>query len=637
MISEVYPIDRLREILVSRDSWHPYPARDEREEWEAIPESVRKAHIAMGEACLGFRWEPFRATLFLEMTRTGDRALYDKYRARHRTALCDLVVAECVEGQGRFMDDIVDGVWALCEESFWGKPFTLSIQKAGFDLPDTSEPIVALFVAEASCLLAWTCYLLGPQIEAYSTLILPRVEREMQRRMLAPCLERDDFWWMGFRSRDDGSLPRPNNWNTLINSCWLTAALLMETDPERRLTAVHKSIRSLDRFIDPHPWDGGCDEGPGYWSVAGARLFDCLETLHSATNGEIDVYDDPLIQNIGKYITQVQINDRYFVNFADADAIVSPPPFLVYQYGKRIQDPDMMRMGAYFAEREEVATRGVQERLNHPANHIARQIPALLSVGELLEAEPAQPLPRDVWLPDIQVMTARDRAGNADGFYVAAKGGHNAESHNHNDVGHCIVFVGGKPLIVDPGVEIYTIETFGPNRYDIWTMQSAYHSLPTIDGVMQSEGPAHAASGSVHKQDDAQAVFSADIADAYPDAAGITSWVREVTLDRGKEVRIHDRYELTKVAGEITLGLMSPCLANLEDGRVVLTCSELPDGRRSGEGAVLYDSDLMTASVEEIALEDELMQAMWGIRLNRVRFTVRDPDASGSWTLRVTL
>ena len=131
-----------------------------------------------------------------------------------------------------------------------------------------------------------------------------------------------------------------------------------------------------------------------------------------------------------------------------ADAIVSPPPFLVYQYGKRIQDPDMMRMGAYFAEREEVATHGVQERLNHPANHIARQIPALLSVGELLEAEPAQPLPRDVWLPDIQVMTARDRAGNADGFYVAAKGGHNAESHNHNDVGHCIVFIGGKPLIV---------------------------------------------------------------------------------------------------------------------------------------------------------------------------------------------
>ena len=55
-----------------------------------------------------------------------------------------------------------------------------------------------------------------------------------------------------------------------------------------------------------------------------------------------------------------------------------------------------------------------------------------------------------------------------------------------------------------------------------------------------------------------------------------------------------------------------------------------------GEGRVLYDSDLLTASVEEIALEDELMQAMWGARLSRVVLSLRDPDASGSWTLRVT-
>jgi hypothetical protein len=311
MLSQRYPIEKLKEVLISREDWHPYPTHDERDPWDAIPESVRKAHVAKGEVCLGFKWEPFRATLFLEMAHTGKRAIYDKHRARHRTALCDLVVAECVEGEGRFLDDIVDGLWALCEESFWGKPFTLSAQKAGFDLPDTSEPIVALFVAEAASLVAWTCYMLGPQIESYSALILPRVEREMDRRVFTPFLDRDDFFWMGFQSREGASSPRVNNWNPWINSNLLTSSLILEPDPERRLAIVEKCIRSLDRFIDPYPRDGGCDEGPGYWGRAGASLFECLETLRSATNGVIDVYEDPLIHNIGKFMTRTQISDRY--------------------------------------------------------------------------------------------------------------------------------------------------------------------------------------------------------------------------------------------------------------------------------------------------------------------------------------
>jgi hypothetical protein len=628
MLSERYPIEKLRDLLVAREDWHPYPTWDEREGWEAIPETVRKAHIAKGEVCLGFRWEPFRATLFLEMAHTGKRAIYDKHRARHRTALCDLVIAECVEGKGRFLDDIVDGMWALCEESFWGKPFTLSGQKAGYDLPDTAEPIVALFVAEAASLVTWTCYLLGPQITSYSSLILPRVDREMQRRMLGPCLDRDDFWWMGFRSREGASSPRVNNWNPWINSNWLTSTLLMEEDPERRVAAVDKSIRSLDRFIDPYPQDGGCDEGPGYWGRAGASLFECLETLHSVTNGAIDVYDDPLIQNIGKFITRVQIHDRYFVNFADAAALVSPSPFLVYRYGKRIGDPDMMGLGAYFAQRLDAATRGV-------GDSIARQIPALLSISDLLDETPRQPLSREAWLPDVQVMTARDKAGSCDGFYVAAKGGHNAESHNHNDVGHCIIYIDGKPVIIDAGVETYTGKTFSPDRYDIWTMQSAYHGLPTIDGVMQSAGLASAARDVTCVYDDEQAEFSADIAGAYPEDAGIASWQRSIRLIRGESVQIYDRYALTREPDEITMGLLTPC--EVEDagaGLITLRSAALPDGRVSGEGVLVFDSERLAVEVEVLPLEDEKMQHYWGKHLRRIVFTVLDPAMGGTLSFR---
>ena len=33
-----------------------------------------------------------------------------------------LILAECLEGKGRFVDDIANGVWLICEETFWGAP-----------------------------------------------------------------------------------------------------------------------------------------------------------------------------------------------------------------------------------------------------------------------------------------------------------------------------------------------------------------------------------------------------------------------------------------------------------------------------------------------------------------------------------
>ena len=52
------------------------------------------------------------------------------------------------------------------------------------------------------------------------------------------------------------------------------------------------------------------------------------------------------------------------------------------------------------------------------------------------------------------------------------------------------------------GVETYTAKTFSPQRYEIWTMQSAFHNCPTIDGVMQSAGRQFAASDVAYRAGD---------------------------------------------------------------------------------------------------------------------------------------
>ncbi len=624
MLSERFPVDRLREVLLPRADYHPFPTASDRDGWESILPSIRKAHTTRGDALLGYDWPSLPATLFLDYVRTGTRKNYERESFARRNALRDLVVAECLTGEGRFLDDIVNGVWTICEETYWGVPAHIGVQKAGTDLPDIDEPTVDLFAAETVSLLAWTHYLLGDRLDTVSPMVRPRIVAEADRKILTPCLERDDFWWMGFGARG------VNNWNPWCNSNWLTTTLLLEEDEERRLQTVSKIIRSLDNFVDPYPKDGGCDEGPGYWGRAGASLFDCLELLLSATDWAINLYDEPLIRNIGSFIYRVQISGRYFINFADAPATVSPSAPLVYHFGCRTGDPNIQSLGAWAARDQGLFDKGLSDS-------IGCQLPALFIARKIQDAETvAQPLPRDVWMDEIQVMVARDSAGTDRGLFVAAKGGHNSESHNHNDVGNLVIYRDGRPVLIDAGVETYSRETFGPNRYGIWTMQSAYHNLPTINGVMQSPGREFAARDAAHTADVESAAFSLDIAGAYPPDAGVKVWRRRVTLQRGRHVEIADTFELSGAA-EITLDLLTPCEAiPVDAGTVALKERALSGERRSGSATLSFDGDAWGAACETVDVTDGNLRNIWGEVLTRIVIKAATPVAEGSVSLTIS-
>ncbi|MEN6578471.1 MAG: heparinase II/III family protein [Phycisphaerales bacterium] len=618
-LRELYPQDEIEKALVPREQWHPWPKCRNRPAWEGLPEQVRKDLIANGEQYLRYEWPDLPATLFLEFAREGNRSRYEREHFARRYALTSLLTAECVEGKGRFLDDIANGVWAICEESFWGVPAHVGAQKAGRGLPDPVEPVVDLFAAETGESLAWTLYLVGEQLDGVSPMICKRIRHEIDRRILTPCFERDDFGWMGFQGG------RVNNWNPWCNSNWLACTLLVESNEARRVASVAKIVRSLDHFLDAYGDDGGCDEGPSYWSRAGASLLDCLELLHSATNGAIDVYDRPLIQEIGRYIYRVHIAGDYFVNFADASAMAYPPAELVHRYGKRIHDDRLATFGAYLYDRRSKSLVG-------KTDSVGRFLPEILHVAEL-EAAPAEaPLPRDVWFDDIQVVVARDAERTTHGFFLAAKGGHNAESHNHNDVGSFIVYADGRPILIDIGVETYSRKTFSSQRYEIWTMQSAWHNLPTIDGVMQSPGRQFAAREVRYEADDDHAQLQLDIAMAYPAKANLKSWVRTIRLNRGTDIAITEEYAMEKPAQEITLSFVTPCKVTAQgDGRLRLeTLGESPVVMQ-----VVYDVNKLKPTLDTVSVEDGHLRSVWPEQLTRILLKAENPVVQDTWTVRI--
>ncbi len=504
-------------MITPRSEWHPFPNASDRSAWTSLPEELRKTYIRRGERSLEFEWPNLPASVYLEYDRNGNRSNYQNIVNRRRRALMSLVLAECMEGEGRFLEQIANGVWATCEETSWVIPAHLSLQKARHGLPDVNEPTVDLFAAETGAGLAWTYYLLGEQLAKISPLLPERILVEIDRRILTPNLDREDFWWMGFPDR------RANNWNPWINTNWLTCVLLAERNEDRRIAGIHKTMRSLENFLNHYPADGGCDEGPGYWNVAGGRLFDYLEFLRTASNNQLSFYDNDLIQEIGRFISKAHIHERYVVNFADAAGKASVSGEMIYRYGKQINDPTMMAFGAWAVQKRNPIRRGI-------SGNLTRQLFSIFELDEMLSAPASQPYLRDSWLPDIQVMYARSNARSPKGWYVAAKGGHNAESHNHNDVGSFIVYIDGYPALIDVGVEAYSRKTFGRNRYDIWTMQSGFHNLPTINGVEQKAGRNFRAEDVRYEATDDFAQLSQNIAGAYPESAGIDRWDRTIRL-----------------------------------------------------------------------------------------------------------
>jgi hypothetical protein len=623
LLTERYSDELLAQILLPRERCHPFPTADEREEWEALPADVRAEMIGRGEALLGFTWPALPATTFMEFRRNGNRSrLEGPFFARRRT-LTHLVMAECAEGRGRFVDEIINGIWCICEESFWGvSAHNHSRRFPGSPLPDTAERVIDLFAGETCGLLSWTHYLLHTRLDAVAPVVCDRIRREVTERIIDPYLSRDDFGWMGFPDKN-GRRPAVNNWNPWCNSNCLLGALLIEEDEARRLKAVSRALDSLEAFIAVYHPDGGCDEGTSYWDRAGGALFDCLEILRWATGGVIDVYDDPLIANMGRFLYRSFIAaPNWFINFADGGAKVLISADLVHRYGERIGDEKLQALGsaAYHA-------RPLGGKVGSSSLSLQRVLPAAFHAATIRQGTATPPRERDVWMDGIQVMAAREQEGSDGGLYVAAKGGHNAESHNHNDVGQFIVFLDGRPALVDAGVETYTAKTFSSRRYEIWTMQSAYHNLPTIGGVQQAAGRRFAARDARYTMDDTTADLTLDIAGAYPEEAGVQTWQRSVRLERGASPRVvvGDCFRLT-APKEITLSLMTPLEATVGDGKVLLK------GDVSAQVTLPAGA---SAKVEWVAIEDTRMGAVWGDHLWRVVVTMGAPMAEGCWGLEV--
>lgn len=562
-----------------------FPPAVDRTAWMTLPAAMRQEIAQLAQ---DYREQPYpmrRATDFLAFVRNGSRKADENPYFFRRRKLCAAALGYCLEPNAQDLDEVIDGLWCICEEISWVisahnvNPVPGAPSSREYPLPDKAQPYIDLFTAQTGMVLSLVFDLMADALDATSDSIRRVVEGEILQRILEPFMATDDFWWMGVKRTD------LNNWTPwILSNVMLTAECWMR-DQTRLSALLERACAMLDRWLACVPEDGGCDEGAGYWNMAGGALLDCLDVLERVTGGEMTFWQDEKLRRILSFPAKAQVAGHWFVNFADCDA----RPYLsgerLQWAGEKLGDARLTALG--------VELRGtLADEINDTPN-FSRMLNKLFHPA--VQAADA-PGPVDTWLPKLQL-----RMVERGGLTLCCHGGHNGESHNHNDVGSFMLYVDGEPQLVDAGNMVYTAKTFSAERYTLWNTRSAYHNLPMIGGQEQLPGSEHTARDVACLPEG----LSLDMAGAYP--PGGTACRRTMRLTE-KGLAVEDAIDLQE----------------LQDATWVFMLRHQPevcDGSLKAGSVCLHFNAELTAAVEEIPITDARMQknfpgSLWRVMLS---------------------
>ncbi len=525
------------------------------------------------------------ASLYRRFSTDGNRSEYEAPYFRRRDMALRLSLAEACEKKGRFTEKLADVVWAIMEESSWSLPAHLaqcSPSHGDLGLPavfnESRFHAVDLFAAATAAMLSAVYYFNKDALCAFSPAVTEKLQYTVKNRLFTPFLH-CDFWWTGLQGNT------VNNWNPWIVSNILFAAAVLADSNDLLRQLVCKVAKCIDCYTASLPEDGGCDEGPNYWTVAGASYFDSLELFYDITGGRFDIFGDPFVKAMCEYEPKMHISGDYFLNFADCPPRVHPDGPLLVRMGEKCGSETLRSFG------EAVSLHG---GVRLAADCVYR------TLRGLTVQRPAQVKAtgsKRTWQPKLKVMTARESEETDAGFFVAMKGGHNNESHNHNDIGSVVVYRNGRPVLIDTGRGTYCRQTFSDRRYELWYTRSGYHNVPDIGGAEQLPGEAYRSCDEVY--DALTGGVTMQLKHAYPLQAGVISYTRETVLCGGN-VRITDDFTLENER-EVDIHFITCREPELcENGAV-----------RLAEGAVLRADPRLAVNIETFPVNDKTIEHAW--------------------------
>jgi hypothetical protein len=540
----------------------------------------RAAHL--GRFMAGMRAEAERARstpipplpfdLFHLFETTGDRTAYETPYFDRRRRLAGLALTAVLDETDNYLPALADLIWEICNEYTWSLPAHLPV---GVDAVQAHhvppEQVVDLFAAHTAHALAEVPSLLGDRLDPW---LVYRIRGEVERRIFEPLFtDPHHFEWESL----------PMNWSAVCGGCAGMAALILVDNRERLAGMLDRVIRSLDCFLEGFGSDGGCPEGIDYWVYGFGFYTYFAEMLRSFTAGQIDLLRGKRIERIAAFPQVVSLGDGAYVNYSDASEHTTIHPGI----------------GSHLATCFDRPVPGLRMPDFHDDpiyrwGNVTRDL--LWTEAASLDAPVGE---GSFYLADLAWVVERRVV---DGVTIAfsAKGGNNDEPHNHNDLGHFILHLGGESLLADLGAGVYTRQYFGPERYAALHTGSQGHSVPTINRQAQRAGSIYAARALKYSQRPDGVEFSLDLTHAYADT-GLASFTRSfdwsVDADTPSAVlRLTDSFRFTAFPAAVEECFVSLLLPLIGESVVSWT-------GKSGMIGMRFDREQFEASVDAIETE----------------------------------
>lgn len=423
--------------------------------------------------------EELKYTDFIMFGTTGNRVIFEAPYFRRRDRLMDAAILCLIYPEEQeYLDYLHNLIFAICNEFTW----TLPAHQPDI-LTNTDNTFIDLFDCETGGELSEIYALLEDRLDP---LVKNRIKLEVKNRVVDPYLKavatNPRFpWWRGGYT---------GNWVAVCTANIATS--IFHLYPECYTEAVAQDFeRILGNFLSGFSDNGFCDEGPGYWGYGFGFFVVFADLYRKFTEGKINYFDDPKVKKIATYLQKMYLTENCVVSFSDAGKSCNYDLGLLhflkatYPDDVKVYSPKYGNMGGkIFAFRT-----------------------FIWFDKDLYDNPDSDKEPYELYDEGYQWLIKK-----GENYSFAAKAGHNAEHHNHNDVGTFIFAKCGKQLISDLGSGVYTKEYGSPvNKYANNECSSSRHNLPIFDEFFQRDGAAFKSTDVSYEP----GKFSMDIAGAY--------------------------------------------------------------------------------------------------------------------------
>ncbi|WP_166240255.1 heparinase II/III domain-containing protein [Paenibacillus turpanensis] len=625
-----------------------FPAARDQQKWAEIRSAPYYSEMihAIRQENEGLLSKPIPVlpfSLYKRFDTTGSRIEYERVYFERRKRLSLLAFACLLEEDQRFSyaEALEDTIWAICDEYTWCLPAhlggtSMQLVEEGAAVSSSRQAAqrehpryaIDLFAAETAFALAEILSLVK---ELVTPVVAQRAEQEIRQRVLEPFTSLgSSYSWETLG----------NNWASVCAGSIGAAALYVLPHAKELAPLLYRVLGTMSSYLDGFGDDGACTEGVGYWNYGFGFYLFFAELLKERTAGAINLMGNEKVRQIAHFHQKCYLSGSHTVPFSDTERKASYSTGLIH------------RLKEYYPE---VHVPPASQRYKIVEDPIGRWAPFIRDFVWSHAEWTGEEWPEGSdYLPDAQWLIHRGRIGSRP-FAFAAKGGHNDEPHNHNDLGSFVLHIDGESLVSDLGSGEYTKGYFGRERYSYLCNGSQGHSVPIIDGGFQQPGDERRAKVLVYDREPNRERLVLDLTKAY-DCSNLQSLIREFTItteetqveadkqaerkstvcDNADAVQIHER---TMVSVELTDRLENGLKPSAFTSRMITLYQPVMEDDQSirVEGAhsgvrMIYDGERIRASVQcypfiNKGSEPEVVYA--------IDFTLLDPRAVDEMKVRL--